>query len=194
MVRGQYRLDQRRAGCLCKGGNSIGRENYGGHAGGQGNGEIDDIITGGKLSGHAPAYALQNGQMLYSVALKNLADSLSGKLQSGDIVQVVVPTQATGNNAVPVNNADILKSLQYVRVDSVTYSNGQDAGTGNANTSSGSGNTQPATVTIFVNQQQLNALATLGQQEIQFALVSRGDENKAKSLLAEQNAYLEGLK
>lgn len=154
----------------------------------------DDIITGGKLSGHAPAYALQNGQMLYSVALKNLADSLSGKLQSGDIVQVVVPTQATGNNAVPVNNADILKSLQYVRVDSVTYSNGQDAGTGNANTSSGSGNTQPATVTIFVNQQQLNALATLGQQEIQFALVSRGDENKAKSLLAEQNAYLEGLK
>lgn len=139
-------------------------------------------------------HTLQNGQMLYSVALKNLADSLSGKLQSGDIVQVVVPAQATGNNAVPVNNADILKALQYVRVDSVTYSNGQDAGTENANTSSGSGNTQPATVTVFVNQQQLNALATLGQQEIQFALVSRGDENKANSLLAEQNAYLEGLK
>ena len=27
----------------------------------------DDIITGSKLSGHAPAYTLQNGQMLYSV-------------------------------------------------------------------------------------------------------------------------------
>ncbi|MFT9056652.1 MAG: SAF domain-containing protein, partial [Ethanoligenens sp.] len=49
-----------------------------------------DIITGGKLSGHAPGAALSDGKMLYSVAVKNLADSVSGKLQSGDIVQVVV--------------------------------------------------------------------------------------------------------
>jgi pilus assembly protein CpaB len=152
----------------------------------------DDIITGGKLSGHAPAYSLQNGQMLYSVALKNLADSLSGKLQNGDIVQVVVPTQTTGNNAVPGNNADALTALQYVRVEGVTASNGQDVNAGNVNTSSTTSN-QPATVTLVVNQQQVSALAALGQQEIQFALVSRGDESREKSLLNEQAALLEGM-
>jgi len=153
----------------------------------------DDIITGGKLSGHAPVYALQNGQMLYSVALKNLADSLSGNLQSGDIVQVVVPAQNTGNNAVADNGADGLQALQYVRVEGMTASNGQDVKTGNVNASSVSSNTQPATVTLIVNQQQLDALAALGQQEIQFALVSRGDETRAKALLAQQATLLEGM-
>jgi pilus assembly protein CpaB len=154
----------------------------------------EDIITGGKLSGHAPAYSLQNGQMLYSVALKNLADSLSGKLQSGDIVQVIVPAQNTGNNAVPANGADGLQALQYVRVEGVTASNGQEMSAGTANTSSANSSTQPATVTLIVNQQQLDALAALGQREIQFALVSRGDETRAKALLAQQTAILEGLK
>ena len=153
----------------------------------------DDIITDGKLSGHAPAYALQNGQMLYSVALKNLADSLSGNLQSGDIVQVVVPAQNTGNNAVPDNDADGLQALQYVRVEGVTASNGQEMSAGTANTSSANSSTQPATVTLIVNQQQLDALAALGQQEIQFALVSRGDETRAKALLAQQATLLEGM-
>jgi len=153
----------------------------------------EDIITGGKLSGHAPAYSLQNGQMFYSVALKNLADSLSGKLQSGDIVQVVVPAQNTGNNAVPDSNTDGLKALQYVRVESMTASNGQDVSVGNPNTSSTASSTQPATVTLIVNPQQLDALAALGQQEIQFALVSRGDEGRSKTLLNEQTGLLGGM-
>jgi hypothetical protein len=48
-------------------------------------------------------------------------------------------------------------------------------------------------VTLIVNQQQLDALAALGQQEIQFALVSRGDETRAKALLAQQATLLEGM-
>jgi len=147
-------------------------------------------------SGNAadPYNTLKDGQMLYSVSVKNLADSLSGKLQIGDIVQVVVPAQAIGNNAVPNNGTDGLKALQYVRVESVTASSGQDVGAGTAGNSAVNGSNQPATVTLIVDQQQLDALAALGQQEIQFALVSRGDEARAKSLLAEQSAILEGLK
>ena len=151
----------------------------------------DDIVTGGKLSGSSPAYALQDGQMLYSVSVKNLADSLSGKLQSGDIVQVVVPTQNTGNNNVPVGS-DTLAALQYVRVEAVTASNGLSADTGNQPASSSASSTQPATVTLIVNQRQVNALASLGSSEISFALVSRGDETKAKALLDEQAALSGG--
>lgn len=151
----------------------------------------DDIVTGGKFSSHSPVYALQDGQMLYSVSVKNLADSLSGKLQSGDIVQVVVPTQNTGNNNIPVSG-DTLAALQYVRVETVTASNGLSTDTGNQPASSAASGNQPATVTLIVNQQQVNALASLGSSEISFALVSRGDETKAKALLDEQAALSGG--
>lgn len=151
----------------------------------------DDIVTGGKLSGSSPAYALGDGQMLYSVSVKNLADSLSGRLQSGDIVQVVVPTQNTGNNNVAVN-IDTLNALQYVRVETVTASNGQSTDTGTQSASSTASSNQPAAVTLIVNEQQVDALASLGSSEISFALVSRGDETKAKTLLDEQAALLGG--
>lgn len=151
----------------------------------------EDIVTGGKLSGSAPAYALEDGQLLYSVTVKSLADSLSGKLQSGDIVRVVVPTQTTGNNNIAVSS-DTIAALQYVRVEAVTASNGQSAGGNQSASSTTTSSTQPATVTLIVNQQQVDALASLGSSEISFALVSRGDETKAKTLLAKQAALMGG--
>lgn len=150
----------------------------------------EDIVTNSKFSDSAPKYALADGQMLYSVTVKNLADSLSGKLQSGDIVQVVVPTQNTGNNNVTVGS-DTFDALQYVRVEAVTASNGQSAG-GSVTSSSTTSSTQPATVTLIVNHQQVDALASLGSSEISFALVSRGDETKAKTLLEKQAALIGG--
>lgn len=153
-----------------------------------------DIITGGKLIGHKPAYALKDGQMLYSVAMKNLADSLSGKLERGDIVRVAVPQQSsTGNNVVAGDTSGSLAALQYVRVTSVTLPSGQDTDSASSTSSATAGSTQPATVTLIVNQQQLNALAALGQNEIQLALVSRGDEKAAEQLLAKQDALFTGV-
>jgi pilus assembly protein CpaB len=152
----------------------------------------EDIVTGGKLSGSAPAYALEDGQLLYSVTVKSLADSLSGKLQSGDIVRVVVPTQTTGNNNIAVSS-DTIAALQYVRVEAVTASNGQSAGGNQSASSATTSSTQPATVTLIVNQQQVDALASLGSSEISFALVSRGDETKAKTLLEKQAALMGGI-
>ena len=153
--------------------------------------QAHDIITGGKVAGHASGTALSDGKMLYSVAVKNLADSLSGKLQSGDIVQVVVPAQNTGNNAVGTSS-ETLTALQYIEVEGVTASNGQDTKAASASSTSTNSN-QPATVTLYVNQTQINALASLGQNEISFALVSRGDETKVKELLAKQDALLQGV-
>ena len=142
-----------------------------------------------------PYDTLKDGEMLYSIPVKNLADSLSGNLRIGDIVRVAVPAQNTGNNAVPGGNSDELKALQYVRVESVTTSNGQNVGNGSqtASSSTTTNSNQPATVTLAVNEQQLNALTALGANEISFALVSRGDESQAKTLLAKQSAILEGL-
>lgn len=151
----------------------------------------EDIVTNSKFSDSAPKYALADGQMLYSVTVKSLANSLSGKLQSGDIVQVVVPTQNTGNNNVAVGS-DVFDALQYVRVEAVTASNGQSAGENQSASSSNTSGTQPATVTLIVNQQQVGALASLGSSEISFALVSRGDETKAKTLLEKQAALIGG--
>lgn len=136
------------------------------------------------------AYTLKDGQMFYSVPVKNLADSLSGKLQKGDIVRVAVPPQITGNNNVTVSS-DTLDALKYLRVEAVTASNGEDAGSQSAS-STATSSVQPATVTLIVNEQQLNAFTSLGSSEISFALVSRGDETKAKALLDEQNALLGG--
>lgn len=154
--------------------------------------QTGDMLTSAKFSENAPASVLQDGQMLYSVTVKNLADSLSGKLQSGDIVRAVVPAQNTGNNAVTGGNAAGLQALQYVRVERVTASNGQSVESGNQ-TASTSASNQPATVTLYVNEKQVEALAALGSNEISFALVSRGNESRAKTLLAEQSAVLEGL-
>lgn len=153
--------------------------------------QAHDIITGGKVAGHASGTALSDGKMLYSVAVKNLADSVSGKLQSGDIVQVIVPAQNTGNNAVGTSS-ETLNALQYVEVEGVTASNGQDTKMASASSTSTNSN-QPATVTLYVSQAQIDALASLGQNEISFALVSRGDETKAKELLAKQNSLLQGV-
>lgn len=106
-----------------------------------------DIITGGKVSGHAENKALSDGRMLFSVAVKNLADSLSGKLQ-------------TGNNAVSTSS-ETLNALQYVEAEGVTASNGQDTKTASASSAYANSN-QPAAVTLYVNQTQINALAALG--------------------------------
>ena len=153
--------------------------------------QAHDIITGGKIAGHAPDTALSDGKMLYSVSVKSLADSVSGKLQGGDIVQTVVPAQNTGNNAVGPSS-ESLNALQYVEVEGVTASNGQDAKAASASSASTTGN-QPATVTLYVNQTQIDALAALGQNEISFALVSRGDTAKAKELLSKQDSLLQGV-
>ena len=151
--------------------------------------QAQDIITGAKLLGHQPAAALKDGRMLYSLTMKNLADSLSGQLVNGDIVRVVVPTQAnTGNNAVAASTGTDLTALQYVEVAAVTASNGQSAKSGASGTSSGSN--QPATVTLVVSQKQLDVLASLGQQEIQLALVSHGNAKEAETLLSQQDALL----
>lgn len=176
--------------------------------------DAHDIITGNKLSGHQETYDISDGQVLMSVTIKNLADGLSGKLQNGDIVTVFAPTQSGNSNntaSVTANSNDTVstvtagannpKELQYVKLVTVTASNGQDVGTSQVqqqstssgsmmNTTASSGSTQAATATLLLTRQQAAILSTLNQGEIQLALVCRGSTKQAQTYLDEQKSLL----
>lgn len=173
----------------------------------------NDIITGTKLSRQPKTETLADGQMLMSITMKNLSDSISGQIQSGDIVTVFVPQQQStqqSSNAVSQSNtqqsvqtsaASSPPELQYVKVASITAANGQSAGStvsqGSSLTGSNStDNTVPATVTVIVNQKQAAVLAAVNQKEVQLALACHGDSAKGDQLLQKQKDLLssEGTK
>lgn len=132
-------------------------------------------------------YSLRNGQYLISVSVKNIADSLSGKLQNGDIVSVIFPPD-TGNGNSDNGVARLPGELQYVKVAAVTTSNGED--TDKAKVVSGnSSNNLPATVTLIVNSQQAQMLVSQESGTVHLALAYRGGGEKAQELLDIQENY-----
>lgn len=120
-----------------------------------------------------------------SVTIKSFATGLSGKLQSGDIVSVIVADyQGKGETVIP-------PELQYVEVISVTASTGYDANTGDASTED---KELPSTVTVLVLPEQAKALAELEQDaKIHLALIYRGTQDAAQKFISAQDALIEEL-
>ena len=91
--------------------------------------KVGDYILASKLSNEPAAenaylYNLDGTKQAISVTIKSFATGLSGKLESGDIVSVLVADyQGMGETVIP-------PELQYVEVISVTASSGYDANTG----------------------------------------------------------------
>ncbi len=111
---------------------------------------VGDYILAAKLS-EAPAaenaylYNLDGTKQAISVTIKSFATGLSGKLQSGDIVSVIVADYPEdGETSIPAE-------LQYVEIISVTASTGYDANTGEAK---GDEKELPSTVTFLVLPEQ----------------------------------------
>ena len=107
---------------------------------------VGDYILAAKLS-EAPAaenaylYNLDGTKQAISVTIKSFATGLSGKLQSGDIVSVIVADYPEdGETTIPAE-------LQYVEIISVTASTGYDANTGEAKSDE---KELPSTVTFLV--------------------------------------------
>ena len=119
-----------------------------------------------------------------SVTIKSFATGLSGKLESGDIVTVIVADyQGKGETAIP-------PELQYVEVISVTASSGYDANTGEVVDEK----ELPSTVTLLVTTEQAKVLAELEQDsELHLALVYRGTPENAAKFIAAQDALIEEL-
>lgn len=148
-----------------------------------------DYILSSKLSAvpaaeNAYLYNLDGKKQAISVTIKSFATGLSGKLESGDIVTVIVADyQGKGETAIP-------PELQYVEVISVTASSGYDANTGEVVDEK----ELPSTVTLLVTTEQAKVLAELEQDsELHLALVYRGTPEDAAKFIAAQDALIEEL-
>ena len=148
-----------------------------------------DYILSSKLSAvpaaeNAYLYNLDGKKQAISVTIKSFATGLSGKLESGDIVTVIVADyQGKGETAIP-------PELQYVEVISVTASSGYDANTGDVVDEK----ELPSTVTLLVTTEQAKVLAELEQDsELHLALVYRGTPENAAKFIAAQDALIEEL-
>ena len=148
-----------------------------------------DYILSSKLSAvpaaeNAYLYNLDGTKQAISVTIKSFAVGLSGKLESGDIVTIIVADyQGKGETAIP-------PELQYVEVISVTASSGYDANTGEVVAEK----ELPSTVTLLVTTEQAKVLAELEQDsELHLALVYRGTPENAAKFIAAQDALIEEL-
>ena len=152
--------------------------------------KMGDYILDNKLS-YEPAaenaylYSLDGNKQAISVTIKSFATGLSGKLESGDIVSVLVADyKGMGETVIP-------PELQYVEVISVTASSGYDANTGEAVEDE---KELPSTVTLLVTTEQAKVLAGLEQEsELHLALVYRGAPENADEFIAAQDALIEEL-
>lgn len=154
---------------------------------------IGDYILNTKLSDtpaaeNAYLYNLNGTKQAMSVTIKNFANGLSGKLQSGDIVSVIAADyKKQGATVIPAE-------LKYVEVISVTASSGYDANTGDqrdAGLNSPSAEDErelPATVTLLVSPEQSKVLAELeADGKLHLSLVYRGTPaNTAKFVTAQE--------
>ena len=148
-----------------------------------------DYILSSKLSAvpaaeNAYLYNLDGTKQAMPDTIKSFAVGLSGKLESGDIVTVIVADyQGKGETAIP-------PELQYVEVISVTASSGYDANTGEVVDEK----ELPSTVTLLVTTEQAKVLAELEQDsELHLALVYRGTPENAAKFIAAQDALIEEL-
>ena len=151
---------------------------------------VGDYILAAKLS-DAPAaenaylYNLDGTKQAISVTIKSFATGLSGKLQSGDIVSVIVADYPEdGETCIPAE-------LQYVEIISVTASTGYDANTGEAKSDE---KELPSTVTFLVLPEQAKVLAELEQDaKLHLSLVYRGTVDGAKQFIETQDELIEAM-
>lgn len=159
----------------------------------------DDFILNTKLSDQPIAnFTYLNNfdgkERAISVSIKSFAAGLSGKLEAGDIVSVMVSD--FGESKETVNPLE----LRYVQVLAVTTATGadtQDNTVESVSESGGNGNTLeadkdlPATITLKGSPEQAKLLAELeANGKIHLVFVYRGNTENAQKFLDEQNKII----
>ena len=151
-----------------------------------------DFLLPSKVSDNADSAAdvfmnLDGSQVAMSITIPSFAGGLSGKLTNGDIVSLIVYTDADGETV-----AKVPEALQYVRVITSTTAPGLDKDELIQNED---GTYElPSTVTLLVNPLQARLLAGYeNNSKLHAVLVSRGNDKQATKMLAEQAVILERL-
>ena len=133
-------------------------------------------LTDSQASAQGLLDTLDGTKLAMSVSISSFASGLSGKLQTGDIVSLIVHSAKEGTAFTP-------DELMYVKVITTTNSQGVDK-------ENIVDKTQPTTITLLVNRQQAQKLAEYERTAtIHFSLVYRGNSEYANNFLTEQDAY-----
>ena len=145
-----------------------------------------DYFTAAKISGESNTAddvfaSLDGSKVAVSVTIDTFAAGLSGKLQNGDIISIIVTDNDTKESAIP-------SELRYLKVITTTTAGGIDK---DAVVKNDDGSYElPSTVTVLVNTAQAKLLAKYeGNSAMQAALVYRGGKENADKFLATQDEY-----
>jgi len=155
-----------------------------------------DLILISKLSNEPLVsnkylHSFTGDERAISVSIKSLATGLSGKLESGDIVSIMV-TDFRGNSGAtnPVE-------LRFVEVLAVTADSGWDVDEYRKEEDEivGEDRKLPATVTLKVSDEQAKLLAEIETNgDMHIVLVYRGKRENAEKFLKEQEKLLSRMK
>lgn len=145
-----------------------------------------DYLTAAKLTGEANTAsdvfaALDGSKVAISVTIDTFAAGLSGKLENGDIISMIVVNKDTGKATIP-------GALKYMKVITTTTAGGIDQ---NSIVKNEDGSYEiPSTVTLLANTEQAKLLAKYeADTTLTVALVYRGTPENAKKFLDKQDEY-----
>ena len=128
---------------------------------------------------------LNGDKQAISITIQTFAGGLSGKLQNGDIVQLVVYRNSTAKTFIP-------GALTYVKV--ITTTTAEGAAKDELTVNEDGTYELPSTVTLLVNQAQAKLLVEYENSgRIHADLVYRGDEATAQMFLDAQDDYFKYL-
>ena len=145
-----------------------------------------DYLTAAKLSGEANTASdifasLDGSKVAVSVTIDTFAAGLSGKLENGDIISMIVVDKTTGKAQIP-------GALKYMKVITTTTAGGIDQ---DSIVKNEDGSYEiPSTVTLLANIEQAKLLAKYEEEStLTVALVYRGTAENANKFLAKQDEY-----
>ena len=145
-----------------------------------------DYLTAAKLTGEANTASdvfasLDGTKVAVSVTIDTFAAGLSGKLENGDIISMIVVDKETGKASIPA-------ALRYMKVITTTTSGGIDQ---DSIVKNEDGSYEiPSTVTLLANTEQAKLLAKYNAETtLTVALVYRGSTENAKKFLDVQDEF-----
>lgn len=145
-----------------------------------------DYLTSAKLTGEANTASdvfasLDGSKVAVSVTIDTFAAGLSGKLENGDIISMIVVNKELGKAYIPA-------ALRYMKVITTTTSGGIDQ---DSIVKNEDGSYEiPSTVTLLANTEQAKLLARYNAETtLTVALVYRGTNENAKKFLDAQDEY-----
>ncbi|MCR5694368.1 MAG: Flp pilus assembly protein CpaB [Clostridia bacterium] len=145
-----------------------------------------DYLTASKLTGEANTASdifasLDGTKVAVSVTIDTFAAGLSGKLENGDIISMIVVNKDTGKATIPA-------ALKYMKVITTTTAGGIDQ---DSIVKNEDGSYEiPSTVTLLCNTEQAKLLAKYNAETtLTVALVYRGSAENARKFLDVQDKF-----